>query len=244
MKVGRISSLGEASDLPVRPAVSRLFESISSFEALNNAWVQSRKHKRYSASATEFAWLEPEVYRELREELQSGSYFPGEYRLFSIREPQPRIITAAPFRDRVVHHALVAALTPKCEPSFSFDSYATRVGKGTHAALLCFHQYLRRYQFVLKCDIAKFFPSMDHQVLKSILRRKVTCRQTLRLIDYYYPGDVTSCLMPCGGTMVVLGVIEDPVKLKAIIEGAAQQQPALPEVRGPPGSQFLSFLVG
>ncbi|MFZ4615727.1 MAG: hypothetical protein ACOYM2_05980 [Rectinemataceae bacterium] len=107
--------------------------SIASFEALCTAWKEARRHKRYARSSADFSWnAEAELLR-LRDELQTGNYAPGPYRLFSIRQPKPRIIAASPFRDRIVHHALVAAIEPTFEFCFIHDSYATRVGKGSHA---------------------------------------------------------------------------------------------------------------
>lgn len=87
------------------------------------------------------------------------SYRPGAYRTFFIHEPKRRQISAAAYRDRVVHHALTRVLEPIFERSFIHDSYACRKGKGTHAAVRRCQKYARRYRYVLKADIHKFF---DH----------------------------------------------------------------------------------
>ena len=163
--------------------VRGLWDSIASFEGLHAAWLAARRHKRYAPSSTDFSWNAESLLLALRDQLREGSYLPGEYRLFAVREPKPRIIAAAPFRDRIVHHAVVSAIEPRFEASFVFDSYATRAGKGTHAALLRFHEFFKGYRYVLKCDIAKFFPSIDHLVLKDLLRRKIACAPTLALAD-------------------------------------------------------------
>ena len=138
----------------------------------------------------------------LQRELQEGSYRPGPYHCFQIHEPKPRLISAAPFRDRVVHHALTQVLEPIFERRFSPASFACRKGLGTHRALARARERARRYRFVLKSDIRKYFPSMDHDILKQLLARAVKCRRTLdlasRIIEgsnrqeeagWYFPGD-------------------------------------------------------
>ena len=105
----------------------------------------------------------------LQRELVDGSYQPGRYRTFEIREPKPRLISAAPFRDRVVHHALTQVLEPVFEKRFSRDSFACRKGLGTHRAIAQAKQGMRRYRFALKCDVRKYFPSIDHEILKGQL---------------------------------------------------------------------------
>ena len=112
--------------------------------------------------------LEDNLWRLLAE-LRDRTYLPGHYASFLIHEPKRRIISAAPFRDRVVHHALCNIIEPIFERSFIDHSYANRVGKGTHRALNQCQTYARRYAFVLQCDIRHFFPSIDHQILRGIL---------------------------------------------------------------------------
>ena len=118
--------------------------------------------KRFKPGVARFVFdLERELLR-LHEELASKTYRPGPYRTFTIYEGKTRQISAAPFRDRVVHHALTGVLEPIFERSFIFDSYACRKGKGTHAAVDRCQQFARRYRYVLKADVRKFFPSIDH----------------------------------------------------------------------------------
>lgn len=91
-------------------------------------------------------------------------------------------MSAAPFRDRVVHHALCNVTEGIFENTFLADSYANRVGKGTHAALDKAQAWTRRYPYVLQCDIRQFFPSIDHAVLEAVLSRKIADEAVLRLI--------------------------------------------------------------
>jgi retron-type reverse transcriptase len=98
------------------------------------------------------------------------------------------LISAAPFRDRVVHHALCNVLEPVFEPSFIHDTYACRIGRGTHAALDRASSYARRYRYVLKGDIRKFFPSIDHAILKELIARKVKDPHVLWLVRVLIDG--------------------------------------------------------
>ncbi len=117
------------------------------------------------------------------------SYRPSPYKFFTIYEPKERLIAALPFTDRVVHHALCNVIEPICERSMIHDSYACRVGQGVLAGVLRTTQFLRDTHrlwgrvYCLKADIKKFFPSIDHEVLKKILRRRIACRDTVDLID-------------------------------------------------------------
>ncbi len=103
----------------------------------------------------------------------AGSYNPGDYSYFTIYEPKKRTISVVPFRDRVVHHALVNVLEPIYENRFIYDSYATRKGKGTHKAILRAQRFMRKNRWYLKMDIRKYFDSIYHAILNAILARKI-----------------------------------------------------------------------
>ncbi len=105
--------------------------------------------------------------------MHSGCYQPGPSVHFFIHEPKQRKISAAPFRDRVVHHALCNIIEPWFERSFIAHSYANRAGKGTHRAIDRLQQYARCYRYVLRLDIVQHFPSIDHAILKGILARTI-----------------------------------------------------------------------
>lgn len=133
------------------------------------------------------------------------TYSPGAYVHFYIHEPKRRKISAAPFRDRVVHHALCNIIEPLFEVRFHPDSYANRVGRGTHRAVDRLQQFARRYRYVLRCDIVKHFPSLDHGILRRELARVIRDGDTMWLADrilesgvgvlsdeyqmVYFPGD-------------------------------------------------------
>jgi len=118
----------------------------------------------------------------LREELLSGAYAPGNYRFFEIREPKRRLIAAAPFRDRVVHHALCNMIAPVLMRRFIARSFSCQIGKGTTAARECCRKLVNRYQYVLKCDVSKFFPNIDHSIRFEKLSSEISDEAVLGLI--------------------------------------------------------------
>ncbi len=178
------------------------FERLASFENLFAAARKAERGKRFTHAAAVFNQRLAENLMPLRGELLSGSYRPGEYRTFQIFEPTHRHISAAPYRDRVVHHALCNVMAPLFERSFIADSYANRIGKGTHRALDRCTEYVRRYSHVFQGDIRQFFPAIDHRVLAARLARRIHDPRVLGLANlildssneqepaiFYFPGD-------------------------------------------------------
>ncbi len=179
-----------------------LWPEIVEFDNLLLAARQAQKGKRFRVNVLEFNHvIEQEIFTLLKE-LRDHTYQPGAYRTFEIQDPKPRLISAAPYRDRVVHHALCNVITPLLERSLIPDTYANRLGYGTHRALKRFTQFARKHRYILQCDIQKYFPSIDHQILKAQIRRQIKCPDTLWLIDTiidasneqvpvmeYFPGD-------------------------------------------------------
>ncbi len=161
------------------------FDELISFENLWWAYGKARRGKRYDTPAANFDQRAEERILTLQQELRNGTYRPGVSHHFYIHEPKLRKISAAPFRDRVVHHALVNVLEPFYEARFSSASFACRKGKGTHAALDRAHWGVRNCRWLLKGDVVKFFPCVDHEVLRGILWRHVAdakVRQIVALI--------------------------------------------------------------
>jgi len=161
-----------------------LYEKIISFENLWEAAKKARKGKRFRESAMAFdVELEKNIIR-LQNELKNGTYQCGRYREFYVQESKKRFICAAPYRDRVVHHALCNVIEPIFEKTFIDDSYACRKNKGTHKAVERFSSFLRNPEnrYALKCDIMKYFQSIDHEILLGQISKKIACTQTLHLI--------------------------------------------------------------
>jgi retron-type reverse transcriptase len=159
-----------------------LWSCVTSYENLLAAAEAAARGKRFRRDVAAFDSRREEEVARLRAELLDGSYRPGPYRDWLLREGKPRLISAAPFRDRVVHHSLCRVLEPLWERRFIPDSYACRPGKGTHAAADRYQEFSRRAPYVLQCDIRKYFPSIDHTILWEEIARVVGDREVLRLV--------------------------------------------------------------
>ncbi len=161
---------------------------MTSFRFLRAMALRAARGKRKSPGAAAFlADLETECLR-LERQLRSGSWRPGPYVAFEVREPKPRMVSAAAFRDRVVHHALCEIVAPRFERGFVLDSYANRKGKGTHAAIDRYERFSLATAHVLRCDIFRYFPAIDHQILKSDIRRRVADERLLSIVDAIVDG--------------------------------------------------------
>lgn len=183
--------------------LKNLWPQLIAFDNLLLAWRKARLGKTGSNNVLRFhLGLEREILA-LQRELQSGDYRPGPYHLFTIYERKPRLIAAATFRDRVVHHALMNLIEAPLDRRFIDDSYACRRGKGTHRAVDRYQDYAKHYRYALQLDIQRYFPSIDHDRLKHKLRHRIADPQVLWLIDTiidhspvvstdtldYFPGD-------------------------------------------------------
>ncbi|MCP5045384.1 MAG: RNA-dependent DNA polymerase [bacterium] len=178
--------------------LGQVWPHIVDFTALLQATRRAAQGKRSDAAVARFLGrLEPEVLR-LQRELSDGRWQPGPIRQFSIRDPKPRLITAVPFRDRVVHHALLAPLEPWFDRRMIDDSFACRRGKGTHAALDRAQQFVRRHHYFLKLDIRSFFDSIPHASVRASLARLVKDRRVLTLCDTILRGSSTDPGLPIG----------------------------------------------
>lgn len=180
-----------------------MWEEIITFENLMMAFRKAAKGKRKNPDVANFEKDFAENLLVLRNELMRELYQPGKYHSFWIHDPKQRKISAAPFRDRVVHHALCNVIEPIFERKFIYDSYANRVGKGTHRALDRCTQFLRKYSYVLPLDIVQFFPHIDHQILMQTIRKTIQDEKVLHLcqqiidsgvgihpqVPQYFPGD-------------------------------------------------------
>ena len=160
-----------------------MYDKLISWDNLLLAYRKASKGKRGHPNVAAFEHRLEENLFKLQDELHRQTYQPGAYTSFYIHEPKKRLISAAPFRDRVVHHTLCNIIEPMFESSFIFDSYANRIGKGTHRALNRCQDFARKYKYVLQCDIRQFFPSIDHEILRSILKQKISDDRALWLID-------------------------------------------------------------
>ena len=179
-----------------------LFDRIASFDALYASAKRAVIGKRRKPGASSFfANLERELL-SLERRLKDGTYRPGRYVTIEVHDPKKRLVSAAPFRDRVVHHALCHVIQPIFEAGFIDNTFANRKAKGSHRAIETFEGYRNRHAYVLRCDIFRYFPAIDHEIQKSELRRRIACQPTLALlnlivdssnrqepVNLHYPGD-------------------------------------------------------
>jgi len=178
---------------------------IAGFDALLGAWRKAARGKRGRAAAARFERRLADRLLCLEKRLLSGEYSPGAYRHFHIHEPKRRRVSAAPFEDRVVHHALVAAIEPRFERLFLPDSFANRQGLGTHRAVDALQRHARTHRYCLRLDVVKHFAAVDHALLLERLARSIPESDVMELVarivatgrgvlddeyrQVYFPGD-------------------------------------------------------
>jgi hypothetical protein len=163
--------------------MAKLFEEVTAWDNLWLAYRKAARGKRRSASAAAFEHQVADRLIDLQDALRGKTYCPGAYCHFYIHEPKRRKISAAPFRDRVVHHALCNRIEPRFEARFIEHSYANRRGKGTHRALDRLQALAQRRRYVLRADVVQHFPSLDHAILSTKLARVIRDADVQWLVD-------------------------------------------------------------
>lgn len=159
-----------------------LFDKIISFENLLKASRKAQKGKRFKNRTSEFNLnLEKNLFR-IQGQLRCKNYQIGEYKNFYVYDPKKRFISALPYEDRVIQHALCNIIEPMFDQVFIYDNYACRRNKGSHRAVSRFTEYSRRNKYALKCDIRNYFASIDHDVLLRIIQGKIKDPDALWLI--------------------------------------------------------------
>ncbi len=194
-----------------------LFQKFVSFENLHSAFEKARRLKKFRRDVLEFEYRLEYNLLNLQKELigfrdtkscVSKTYRHGGYRKFMVKDPKKREIKAAPFRDRVVHHALNNIIEPIFDKGFIFDSYACRQGKGTHKAVERLRKFIQSIKtklalsrescrnakscastnsgkprvYCLQCDISQYFASIDHKILFGLIKKKIKDKKLLAVI--------------------------------------------------------------
>ncbi len=181
------------------------FDYIITLENLLIAWQQFFHDKKKKPDVMEFNLNLMDNLYTLYTDLVTGTYTHGIYTHFTITDPKKRDIHKSSVRDRIVHHMLYTALYPYFDTQFVYDSYSCRIGKGTHRALERFTIFHRKCSqnntktvYVLKCDIKKFFASIDHVILISILQKHIHDERLLKLLENIVGSFNTSGKPLCG----------------------------------------------
>jgi hypothetical protein len=158
-------------------------DDVAEWENLLGAFYLAAQGKRTRSEVRQFAAGLTQNLSELRDEVLLGQYQPQAMQTFYIRDPKPRLICAPAFRDRVLHHGLMAHVGPVLERALVHDTYACRKGKGTLAAVLRCQKQIGRFQWYAKVDMRAYFASIDHRILKRLLARKFKDGGLLGLVD-------------------------------------------------------------
>ncbi|MDI3548112.1 MAG: RNA-directed polymerase [Halanaerobiales bacterium] len=168
---------------------TNLYPRIYDFQNLELAYMKARRAKRFQEEVLQFSFNLESNLIQIQNELIYKTFRTGRYRYFYVHDPKTRLVAALPFKDRVVQHALCNVIEPLFEERFIPDSYACRVGRGIHAGADRVMQFLRVTQhkwdrvYCLKADVSQYFPSINHAILKAIIRKRIACPDTLWLID-------------------------------------------------------------
>ena len=168
---------------------NNLLPRIEETDNLRLAFWKASKGKRYAAEVLAYQAQLDERLLLLCKQIQEGVADVGAYRYFKVYEPKERQICASAFGEQVLHHALMNVCHDRFEKAQIYDSYASRKGKGTYAALERAQEFTRRYSWYLKLDVRQFFASIHHGVMKSQLARLFKEQRLLSLffqiIDSY-----------------------------------------------------------
>ncbi|OQP12614.1 group II intron reverse transcriptase domain-containing protein [Geobacillus thermoleovorans] len=184
--------------------LGNLYAQIIDYENLWNAYLNARKNKRFRGDVLEFTHNVEENLIQIQNELIYKTYKVGRYREFYVYEPKKRLIMALPFRDRVVQWAIYQVIEPLFDRQFIKDSYACRKGKGVQAAADRLQYWMRKLDrsyenpYYLKLDISKYFYRIDHDVLISILRRKIKDEDLMWLLETIIHSEDTKFGVPLG----------------------------------------------
>lgn len=180
---------------------TNLYPRIYDFENLELAYMKARRSKRFQEEVLKFSFNLESNLIQIQNELIYKTFRTGQYRYFWVNDPKKRLVAALPFKDRVVQHALCNVIEPLFDERFIYDSYACRVGRGIHAGADRVTHFLQVAQhkwdrvYCLKADISQYFPSINHAILKAIIRKRIACPDTLWLINEIIDsgGDGSDC---------------------------------------------------
>ncbi len=185
-------------------SLKHVFEQVVDYDNLYRAYLNARLCKRYRYDVLQFTAHLEDNLSAIQEELINGTYKLGRYREFYIYEPKQRLIMAQPFKDRVVQWAIYQILHPAFAKGYISDSYACIQGRGTHKAVERLQYWLKlvsRKQnpyYYLKLDISKYFYRIDHEVLLSILERRIRDKKMIDLLSITIKSNETNFGLPAG----------------------------------------------
>lgn len=161
-----------------------LWEKVIAEENIRLSYEQAKLGKGKKYNVRRFNRNIEGNLKKIRESLINKTFKTANYSTKTVYEPKKRVIYILPFNpDRIVQHAIMNVIIPIWESLFIEESYACRENKGMHKGSLKTMEYIRRNKYCLKCDISKFYPSINHEILKKIVRRKIKDENVLWLLD-------------------------------------------------------------
>lgn len=172
----------------VDPSAADGWDSFVGWDNLLASSKAAAAGKRGRADVARWEYRIGDHLLRLQRALLDDRWRPGPYRRFEVHEPKRRLISAAPFADRIVHHALMRVTAPRFERSFSPHSYANRTGLGTLAAIDAASALCARHPWALRLDVAQHFPSIDHAILLDTLRRRIPEPRLLAVVERIVAG--------------------------------------------------------
>ena len=161
----------------------KLYRHIAEWDNLLIAFYNAARGKRLKPDVALYEKNLYENLKTLQTHLINQTIPLGNYRFFKIYDPKERLICAAPFEERVLHHAIINITGQVFERLQIYDSYACRKGKGTNAALLRALHFTKHYPYFLKLDMKKYFDSISHDELAALLATKFKDKTLLNLFD-------------------------------------------------------------
>lgn len=160
-----------------------LYDEIVSMDNIELAYQKAKRNKGWQQKVRRVERRREHYLALLREKMMDGTYYTSPYKMKKVYEPKERTIYVLPFYpDRICQHAVMNVISPIWDRLFIYDSYACREGKGQHAGSLRCMQFVRRNQYVLQCDVSKFYPNINHEVLMQIIERKIKDKRVLALL--------------------------------------------------------------
>ena len=184
--------------------IDNVYDIMLDFNFLYESHLHARKCKRYKVEIMQFVDnLESELW-EISRDLKEETYELGKYRKFYVVEPKVRLVMALQYRDRIVQWSVYRFLNPFYDKMFIDDSYACRVGKGSHNAIARLRYWLAKVDrqeerwYYLKLDISKFFYRVDHKILLKILAKRIKDKRLMKLLDKIINSKDTKFGLPLG----------------------------------------------
>jgi len=184
-----------------------LYHKIYDLKNLYKAYAVCLRGKRLARGVLPFTYKLSAELLQLQRELKTETYSIGRYFSFYVFEPKRRLVQALPFRDRIVQQALCQIITPIFEKTFITDTFACIKDKGTHAGSERLQYFIRNAQnrwgkaYCLQCDIASYFPSIDHSILIRLFSGKIKCQATMSLIRLITDSNRQAVGIPIGNLL-------------------------------------------